>query len=101
VAFAEIVGPDGFLDSEKIRIGLTLIAPDTHYPLHAHPALELYLVVAGTAAWQLGREPARPQPPGSLILHPSNAPHGMETGGEPLLAIYSWRGDLASPSVYL
>ncbi len=101
VAFAEIVGPSGFLDSEKIRVGLTLIAPQTHYPLHAHPALELYLVVAGTAAWQLGQEPPKPQPPGSLIFHPSSAPHAMETGGEPLLAIYTWRGDLASPSAYL
>jgi hypothetical protein len=27
--------------------------------------------------------------------------HAMQTEAEPLLAIWSWRGDVTSPSVYL
>jgi len=78
-----------------------LIAPRTHYPPHAHPAIETYLVITGTALWSLGAAPAAAQPPGALIFHPSGMAHAMETEAEPLLAIWSWRGDVTSPSVYL
>jgi quercetin dioxygenase-like cupin family protein len=78
-----------------------LIAPETRYPPHAHPAIETYLVIAGTALWSLGTAPGAAQPPGALILHPSGEAHAMRTQAEPLLAIWSWRGDVTSPSVYL
>ena len=99
VAFSQIIGPGGIRRSDRLRLGLTLIAPGTHYPPHAHPAVETYLVIAGTAFWRLGEAPAAAQPPGALILHPSGAAHAMQTGAEPLLAIWSWRGDVTSPSV--
>jgi quercetin dioxygenase-like cupin family protein len=101
VAFCEIVGPGGMLPSDDLRLGLTLIAPGTHYPVHAHPAIETYLVVAGSTLWQKGADEPRVQPPGALIFHPSGISHAMRTEGDALLAIYSWRGDLVSPSVYL
>jgi quercetin dioxygenase-like cupin family protein len=101
VAFSQIVGPGGLRPSDRLRLGLTLIAPGTHYPPHAHPAIETYLVIAGTAFWSLGTATAAAQPPGTLILHPSGMAHAMQTGAEPLLAIWSWRGDVTSPSVYL
>jgi mannose-6-phosphate isomerase-like protein (cupin superfamily) len=101
VAFSQIVGPVGFRRSDRLRLGLTLIAPETHYPPHVHPAIETYLVIAGTALWGLGAARGRPQPPGALILHPGGMAHAMQTGTEPLLAIWSWRGDVTSPSVYL
>ncbi len=101
VAFSQIVGPAGLRSSDRLRLGLTLIAPGTHYPSHAHPAIETYLVIAGTALWRLGAAAAAAQPPGALIFHPSGLAHAMQTGAEPLLAIWSWRGDVTSPSVYL
>jgi quercetin dioxygenase-like cupin family protein len=101
VAFSQIVGPAGLRSSDRLRLGLTLIAPGTHYPPHAHPAIETYLVIAGTALWRLGTAAAAAQPPGALIFHPSGLAHAMQTGAEPLLAICSWRGDVTSPSVYL
>jgi quercetin dioxygenase-like cupin family protein len=101
VAFSQIVGPRGFRQSDRLRLGLTLIAPATHYPPHAHPAVETYLVIAGTALWRLGGAKPAAQPPGALIFHPSGIAHAMETEAEPLLAIWSWRGDVTSPSVYL
>ena len=78
-----------------------MIAPHTVYPAHSHPAIELYLVVSGTAIWQAGGAPATPQPPGSAILHPSGIPHAMITGAEPLLALFTWRGDLQTAPSYL
>jgi len=100
VAFAQIVGRRGLQPDAEIHIGLTLIAPHVVYPAHHHPAVELYLVVSGTALWQSGNAEPALRAPGSIILHPGNVVHAMTTFDDPLLAIWTWRGDLASPSVY-
>ena len=101
IAFAPLLGAGGLGSAPQFLAGLTLIAPHTLYPRHAHPAIEFYLVIAGTARWWNGTDGPRRHPPGSLILHESGRPHATETGAEPLLALYTWRGDLASPSVFL
>jgi mannose-6-phosphate isomerase-like protein (cupin superfamily) len=101
IAFTFALGPTAIWGSERMLLGFTLIAPHTNYPAHAHPAIELYLVVAGAAAWQLGDAPAAIRLPGSVIVHPSGAPHAMITGVEPLLALFTWRGDLATPPAYV
>jgi mannose-6-phosphate isomerase-like protein (cupin superfamily) len=100
IAFTEVLGAAAIWPSERMLLGFTLIAPHTKYPAHAHPAIELYLVVAGAAEWQLGHAPAAIRPPGSVIVHPTNAPHAMTTGPEPLLALFTWRGDLATSPAY-
>jgi mannose-6-phosphate isomerase-like protein (cupin superfamily) len=101
VAFTEVLGRTGIWSSQRMLLGFTLIAPHTHYPAHAHPAIELYLVIAGAATWALGDAPAEILPPGSVIIHPSGAPHAMTTGAEPLLALFTWRGDLATSPSYV
>lgn len=101
IAFAQLLGEGGLGTASQVLVGLTLIAPRTRYPWHAHPATELYLVIAGTARWWKGTDGPRVHPPGALVLHESGIPHAMETEAEPLLALYTWRGDLASPSVFL
>jgi hypothetical protein len=100
IAFAELIGPDAPLDAPACRIGFTLMAPGTFYPLHAHPAIELYLVIAGRARWTTP-ETDRIVPPGDFVLHRSNQPHAMRTLAEPLLALYGWRGDLETSAYYL
>jgi mannose-6-phosphate isomerase-like protein (cupin superfamily) len=100
IAFAEVIGPRGWAGSDAIRVGLTLIGPDTYYPLHVHPAVESYAVLSGTAEWVADGE-TTVRPPGAWILHDSGTPHAMRTGAEPLLAVYSWTGDLGSPSIYV
>jgi mannose-6-phosphate isomerase-like protein (cupin superfamily) len=100
IGFAELVGPDGDMNSPDCRIGFTLMAANTHYPLHAHPAIELYFVVAGTAEWRAGDETRR-IPPGDFVLHRSGEPHAMRTFADPLLALWSWSGDLDTPAYYL
>lgn len=100
IAFAELVGPDGDMGAPDCRVGFTLMAPDTFYPLHAHPAIELYFVIAGTAEWQAG-DTTRRVPPGELVLHRSSESHSMRTFAEPLLALWSWSGDLDTPAYYV
>jgi oxalate decarboxylase/phosphoglucose isomerase-like protein (cupin superfamily) len=65
--------------------------------------VETYLVVSGTAAWTMedaGLRSTRHHRPGTLILHPANLVHAMETGDEPLLAAYAWTGDVETLSAY-
>jgi quercetin dioxygenase-like cupin family protein len=76
------------------------MAPDTFYPLHAHPAIELYLVIAGHAQWTTPAS-ERIVPPGEFVLHHANQPHAMRTFAEPLLALYGWRGEIDTPAFYL
>lgn len=100
IGFAELIGPRGPLTAPGSRVGFTLMAPRTFYPLHRHPAVELYVVLAGTADW-IAPPVERPVPPGGMILHPANQPHAMRTAAEPLLALYAWHGDIDTPATYL
>jgi mannose-6-phosphate isomerase-like protein (cupin superfamily) len=90
--YTEIMGPTAELRSDRLRSGFLLLAPETHYPRHHHPAQELYVVLSGTAAWAQGAEPWADRPPGTVIHHASNEPHAMRTAAEPLLALYLWHG---------
>ena len=92
IGWAELVGPKAPFKSDKFCLGFTLIAPDTLYPEHNHPATELYYVLSGTANWTLDGKKASKKP-GSVILHPSLHKHSMETKKETLLALYIWTGD--------
>lgn len=101
IAFCEILGPTtGSFRSKDARLGFTLIGPGMHYPAHSHPAVELYHLLAGPSTWIKAGAPSRKQP-GDFILHPANVSHAMETQDASLLSIYSWSGDIISPSTYL
>ena len=99
VAWAEFVGPLAPVVSEKVCLGVTLIAPHTLYRLHRHNAVETYYVLSGTARWTADGV-THAHPPGTFILHPSNIVHAMEAGDEPLLAAYTWTGDIQAQSIY-
>jgi quercetin dioxygenase-like cupin family protein len=99
IAFAEFIGPEAPLRVPSVRIGFTLIAPHTAYPLHAHPAVELYWVLYGHARWA-ARQGERVVPPGDFVLHDSGEPHAMHTAAEPLLALWGWSGDIDTPAFY-
>ena len=91
-AWAEFVGPGAPVRCAHLSSGLLLLGPGVHYPGHHHPAEEIYVPLAGTAEWQRGCEPWTRRPPGTIVLHPSDAIHAMRTGQEPMLALYLWRG---------
>ncbi len=101
IGFAQIIGPRGVMDHDEVHIGLTLMAPQTHYPLHTHPAVETYLILSGTADWRVEQEPFAARPPGSFIFHRSRIGHAMRTHGDSLLALYFWRGDLVTSPIYI
>lgn len=98
VWFSQFVGPDDLWTSAHLAIGLTLIAPNTLYPAHRHPATELYLPLSGTGLWSMGSTDYHPRKPGELIIHHSNVPHATQAQEAPVLALYIWQGDINSPS---
>jgi hypothetical protein len=100
--WTELIGLRGPVASDRIACGFLLLGPDIEYPPHAHAAEEIYVPLAGTADWLRGDEGWRQRSPGAPIHHPSWIPHAMRTAGQPLLALYLWRGgDLAQKSTIL
>lgn len=100
MGWAELVGPLAPIVSQNVCFGLTLIAPQTYYSPHRHPAVELYRIVVGNPQWTVAMSTVG-QAPGDAILHASNVIHAMRTQDEPLLAIYSWTGDVETPSAWV
>ena len=91
-AYAEIVGTKS-IPSRRIACGFLILGPFTLYPRHHHEAEEIYIPLRGTARWQQNDAVWRTRRPGAVIHHASGEPHSMETGAEPLLALYVWRSE--------
>jgi mannose-6-phosphate isomerase-like protein (cupin superfamily) len=100
MAWAELVGPIAPFRSERVCLGLTAIGAGVFYPAHLHPAVETYFVLHGASRWTAAGVTGE-RFPGDYILHPSNVIHAMETGREPLLAAYTWSGDVQTLSAYV
>ena len=90
----ELIGPEGLLPHDRVRIGLLVSAANTDYPLSSHSGEETYLVISGAAEWVVEGQPYKTMPPGSLVHHPSWVPHGRRTVNEAFLGAWSWSGDL-------
>jgi quercetin dioxygenase-like cupin family protein len=90
----ELVGPDGHVDADDVRVGLLVSDTDTDYPISSHSGEETYYVIAGLAEWTVGDQRYAPKPPGSFVHHPSWVPHGRKTRNEPFLGAWRWSGNL-------
>jgi hypothetical protein len=88
-------GPPAFVLEPRLALGVLLLGPHAHYPLHAHPAVEVYYTLTAGEWWR-DDGPWRAWGPGTAIHHPPNMPHATRAGPGPLLAIYLWRGDLTT-----
>ncbi len=93
-AFAEFMGPTGHAVSPDIRLGMMVMAPETHYPPHAHPAAEVYYVLGGTTRFRQTGQPWRNCPAGQYVFHEPNVVHEMLTRDTPSLLLFWWRGDV-------
>ncbi len=90
--YVELVGPGRPVESADLLVGLLLLGPGMDYPDHAHPAEEVYHVIAGQADWWREDEGWRQKAPGAVIHHAPMVRHAMRTAEEPLLALYCWTG---------
>jgi hypothetical protein len=92
--YVEFAGPkDALFHASGIRVGLLLLAAGLHYPLHAHPAEEIYHPLTDGGSWRRGDDAWRAVPAGHAIHHAPMVPHETKAGDRTLLALYCWRGD--------
>ena len=100
IAALKLLGPGSPVPSARMAAGIFLMGPGVHYPLHAHAAEELYLILAGEIGFRSGPGDAwRDSSPGEIILHRSQEPHEMKSGPASL-ALYVWEGAIFEPSWY-
>ncbi|MEZ5760723.1 MAG: dimethylsulfonioproprionate lyase family protein [Paracoccaceae bacterium] len=96
-AVTTLMGPEGPIPAPDLRLGLFYQRPNAYYALHNHDADETYVILAGGAIWTAGDD-TRHRGPGDYIHHPSLMPHAFRTGGEGLLALWRWSGDVNTHS---
>jgi len=89
-------GPQALAADPRLALGVLLLGPGAHYPLHAHPATEIYYTLTSDGEWWKGAGPWRREPAATAIHHAPNVPHATRAGASPLLALYLWHGDLAT-----
>ncbi|WP_119303428.1 dimethylsulfonioproprionate lyase family protein [Dongia deserti] len=91
--YVEFAGPkDALFHAPNIRVGLLVLGPGLHYPLHAHPAEEIYHPLTDGSSWRRGDEDWRIVPALHAIHHPSMIPHETKAPVSTLLSLYCWRG---------
>lgn len=92
---AELVGPDGIVKSNQIRLGVYGILPDVHYGIRTHPAEEVFVMLAGRADWLRDDEEFREYGVGTRRHHPSMMRHATRTRDSAFMSIYIWQGDVS------
>lgn len=100
-AVGPLVGPRAPFQRRGLIVDLFLYGPRIHYPLHAHPAREVYLPLYGAGEFRIGSA-GRPihVPPGTAVVHQSDEPHGVTVGEGPVFGLTFLRGDLEAPTWY-
>jgi len=95
-ANAVILGDGGIEDRGDVRVGVSLLAPDTFYPDHRHPPEEVYVVLS-EGEWRQEANPWHAPGPGGMVHNPPNVLHSMRAGPQPLLAIWTLLMDGPGP----
>lgn len=92
---AQAVGTYGCFANDRLAVGMFVVAPGVHYPLHTHAAAEIYFVLAGSIQIQHGIDGAPfTVGAGDYSVTPHHRLHVLETHDEPALIAYVWNGDL-------
>jgi hypothetical protein len=92
----ELLGPDGLIKSNSVRLGLYGMLPNFEYGIRTHPAEEVFVMLAGAAYWRRGSAPYKVLDPGERSFHPSMMPHANKTVEAPFLSAYVWHGDIST-----
>ena len=95
-AHVELLGPTGLVKSSKVRIGLYGMLPHCEYGIRTHPAEETYIMLAGSAFWQVANAPYRQLFAGERSDHPSMVPHATKTQDDAFMSVYIWDGNIAT-----
>lgn len=94
-------GPPALITDPDIAFGLMFLGPRTHYPLHHHPADELYYTLTGPSFWRAGHADWVSRGTEATIHHPSWMPHATLSAERPLVLLYIWEGDLDIDATFI
>ena len=92
----ELLGPEGLIRSERVRLGLYGMMPHAEYGIRTHPAEEIYIMLAGEVDWIRGDAPYASHKPGERSHHPSMMPHASRTRDTAFMSVYAWHGDIST-----
>ena len=95
-AHVELLGPDGLVKSDIVRLGLYGMLPNSEYGIRTHPAEEIYIMLAGMCFWRRGDEGYQSAGVGDRSHHASFLPHATLTKEEAFMSVYAWVGDLST-----
>jgi hypothetical protein len=82
-----IIGDGGLEARQDLRMGASLLAPETFYPNHQHPPEEVYIALS-PGNWRQEAGPWREPGIGGLVYNSPNIIHAMQSGASALLAIW-------------
>ena len=82
-----IIGDGGLEARQDLRMGASLLAPNTFYPNHQHPPEEVYIALT-PGHWRQEAGPWREPGIGGLVYNPPNIIHAMQSDTSALLAIW-------------
>ena len=94
-------GPPTLISDPEIAFGLMFLGAKTHYPLHHHPADELYYTVTGPSFWRAGTADWTRRGIDEIIHHPPWVPHATLSAERPLVLLYIWEGDLETDAAFI
>ncbi|HEV7249786.1 MAG TPA: dimethylsulfonioproprionate lyase family protein [Shinella sp.] len=94
-------GPPTLIEDPDIAFGLMFLGPKTHYPLHHHPADELYYTVTAPSFWRAGTADWTRRGIDEIIHHPPWLPHATLSAERPLVLLYIWEGDLETDAAFI
>ena len=94
-AHVELLGPDGLVHSNNLRIGLYGMLPHSEYGIRTHPAEEIYIMLAGNCLWKRGAQAYQLAGVGGRSYHPSMLPHATKTEQSAFMSVYLWASDLS------
>ena len=94
----ELLGPDGLIKSDLVRLGLYGMLPNSEYGIRTHPAEEIYIMLAGDCLWKKGDHKYQSLTVGEKSHHPSFLPHASKTEANAFMSVYVWYGDLSNDS---
>ncbi len=96
--YCELIGPEGLLIHDSVRIGLLLILPQTELPAHYQAASQSLVILSGNAAISQGLDTPTLCDAGTILFTPSLEAHSLRTLALPMLAVYAWTGEIYQPA---
>ena len=95
-AHVELLGPNGLVKSDHVRLGVYGMMPYSAYGMRTHPAEEVYIMLAGRVDWARGQTSYTDHRPGERSYHPGMMAHANRTHASAFMSTYVWTGDIST-----